>query len=1029
MPKNNRNTLKDAIKQLAQYHNIRDSSNIYRTMVYDAVYDNAIKEQAADVAELTKLAAGQAAIAAAQATLASTSFDSLVDAIVQFTDEAESFVPYGPKKPAGAAEAPPEKQGFLKNFAENIESFDGGPPDFVKKGISFYGNFGVSRVGADVLGKIKDFMLLDPTKNNIKTMIFGKNEGVIDEKLIDGNGAFGTKSPNISITTMQGPWLTRNVVDSGAVALFMNGLPATEISQAVPYFDAKIINSKQANFKIEGDKVFPTDGLSIVKFVQGFGEADKEDEAFLRANSKDPDVPVAIVDGGTAPGQGTDDRVFSSGVAGMELFTMPQTYTSKHETYIDLNRNGLGESSDRENAILDTFRPLMTIRDFKYSVDMSNVAIPTIRGTLNLTLHDRSRLQEISPLIRPDKARGLQMLIEFGWSHPRQDSPYGLLINACKIKRKFVVYGADYTFESNGSVAISINLISAGADAISEDLPSASAAAKGAMDPYDAIQGIVDSLSEILRGKGKVLTDLNDTVPWGKFTNMGDILTIKADALGKIKTKVDALITAESKPDIGNSDVKSLLEDINKEIGNATTQLAKYREAVKAYWTSFEKYVNDSAADDPFADQWPAILALQTANNSAFNKDKHISLGRLISILTIPSIVNHQAYDSIDFHYHRVNPDAYGLSLFPTIASLPVAKTDYLTYFKSFLKRFPNPPMALAIEHTMRFVVEYKAGNSGWGLGGASSATINSKGEIVVKKAKSKSAGKAEYKNRMTKASNHYYKSLRKMVNPQLRMEAEALPIQGDETKTCLRISIYDAADNAYRTYNDVLRAATTSAVGVISKIQTEAADDKLPDITAPEIKSLERLVSLGILTPINPPSKDPPGAPSNKEFLKNIANYKLAFTDPMQLRWFLSTSMPTIKYGTEHTVIKSAQVSATMDSELGIIQMAEEQKAADRPAGEEADDAIPWEIFPATLTLETLGCPIVRHGQQFFFDYQTNTTIDNIYIVSGIEHNLTPNSYTTSLKLVVVGRYGTFDSIANKLNQLQSAINSVVED
>jgi hypothetical protein len=1026
MASNTRITLKQAINQLAVYHNLRDSSNIYRSMVYDAVYETAVAAQGADANELANLAAGQAATAAAKATIVSNSFDSIVDEVVQYSDEAECFVPFDPT-PAPESPTPPAESGFLKNFADKITAYEGELPDFVKTGISFYGNFGVNRVGSDTLGKINDFTLMDPTTNNIKTMIYGKTTtDTFEAKLIDGTGVFGPDSPNITITTMQGPWLTRNVVDASAVALFMGGIPSIEISQAVPYFDVKIINSKGTPFFFQGKDVYASDGLSAVKFIEGFGALDSEDRSLILASSKDAAVPDTV--GSTAETSGASKDVLFKSVAGMELFTMPQTYTSKHEKYIDLNPDGLGADNNRKNAIIDTFRPLMTVRDFKYSIDMSNVTIPTIRGTLNIVLHDRSRMQEISPLLRPDKAKGLMVLIEFGWSHPRNDTPYGLLLNSSRQKRKFIVYGADYTFESNGTVNISVNLISAGADAITEDLPSAAASAAGAIDPYNQIQAVVESLSGVLRGKGKVLTNLNKTIPWGKFTTMGDILTITPDALTKIQAKLKLLLAAETK-DSGHPEVAKLLTGVSLELAGSTEALKTYRDAITAYWAGVYKKINNTTADDPFTTHWPAILAKQAPAGGAFSTNSHISLGRLLSIMTIPALINHKAYDSIDFQYHRVNPDSYGLSLFPTIASIPVARADFIKYFKILIKAFPNPPMALVIEHTFRFVSEYRAGNSGWGLGGATSAVVNKDGKVVVTKNKGgkRTSRAAAFKNRMTIASNHYYGSIRGLVKPSFRMEAEAVPIKGDETKTSVRIQIYDSADNSYRTFNDVLRAATSSAVGVISKIKSDPASPALPDVAAADVKALERLVHLGILKPIAPPSSDPTGE-DNAEFLKTIANYKLAFTDPMQLRYFLSTSMPTIKYGTEFTVIKSAQVSATMDSELGIIQMADDQKAADRPAGDEADDAIPFEIFPAMLSLETLGCPLVRHSQQFFFDYQTNTTIDNIYQVTGIEHNMTPNAFTTSIKMTVVGRYGTFDSIANKLIQMQSAINSALE-
>ena len=84
--------------------------------------------------------------------------------------------------------------------------------------------------------------------------------------------------------------------------------------------------------------------------------------------------------------------------------------------------------------------------------------------------------------------------------------------------------------------------------------------------------------------------------------------------------------------------------------------------------------------------------------------------------------------------------------------------------------------------------------------------------------------------------------------------------------------------------------------------------------------------------------------------------------------------------------------------------------------------------LFPVSLTVSTIGCPFFRHGQQFFFDFQTNTDIDNIYILTGIDHDISPGKYDTSLKLVRVDKYGFFESLQSTMTELQVAIQDFIE-
>jgi hypothetical protein len=79
--------------------------------------------------------------------------------------------------------------------------------------------------------------------------------------------------------------------------------------------------------------------------------------------------------------------------------------------------------------------------------------------------------------------------------------------------------------------------------------------------------------------------------------------------------------------------------------------------------------------------------------------------------------------------------------------------------------------------------------------------------------------------------------------------------------------------------------------------------------------------------------------------------------------------------------------------------------------------------LFSTQLTVETIGCPFFRHGQQFFFDFQTNTDIDNMYILTGLDHKISSGKFSTTLRLSRTDRYGFFETLEQKLVEIQALV------
>mgnify|MGYP003649817900 FL=1 len=123
---------------------------------------------------------------------------------------------------------------------------------------------------------------------------------------------------------------------------------------------------------------------------------------------------------------------------------------------------------------------------------------------------------------------------------------------------------------------------------------------------------------------------------------------------------------------------------------------------------------------------------------------------------------------------------------------------------------------------------------------------------------------------------------------------------------------------------------------------------------------------------------------------------------------------MPTLKYGTEFSGILNASLSTQSDPSMETINM-KRQGVGNVPQGV-VDDGLPLTIRPVTLSLDTFGCPFVYFGQQFFVDFQTNTTIDDVYTVTGISHQISQQEFKTNIKLVPLNKLGQYRSMTTSL-------------
>ena len=135
--------------------------------------------------------------------------------------------------------------------------------------------------------------------------------------------------------------------------------------------------------------------------------------------------------------------------------------------------------------------------------------------------------------------------------------------------------------------------------------------------------------------------------------------------------------------------------------------------------------------------------------------------------------------------------------------------------------------------------------------------------------------------------------------------------------------------------------------------------------------------------------------------------------------------SMPSVRYGQEASGIIGANLSSMSDPAMTTVNMIRNSGGPEDPVGAR-QSGLPLRVAPTQLTLDTIGCPLWNFGQQIFVDFGTGTTVDNIYAVVGIDHEMTSGEFKTKVKMVGLDAYGKFESLVDVVNDALVAIEGV---
>jgi hypothetical protein len=159
--------------------------------------------------------------------------------------------------------------------------------------------------------------------------------------------------------------------------------------------------------------------------------------------------------------------------------------------------------------------------------------------------------------------------------------------------------------------------------------------------------------------------------------------------------------------------------------------------------------------------------------------------------------------------------------------------------------------------------------------------------------------------------------------------------------------------------------------------------------------------------------------AATNANIIERIQNsdmYRISGGTSV-LKEFLRRTMPYVIFGAQGTTIRQANLTSIQDPALSTVNMLRSQQTTQLDPNGEQPGGLPLQIIPCELSLSTFGCPLIDFAQQFFIDFQTGTSVDNIYGVVGITHRISPGEFSTEARLAPLDAYGTYRSLLERIN------------
>jgi len=318
---------------------------------------------------------------------------------------------------------------------------------------------------------LEEFKIPDP----IETQIVNKEGKINPASLVDKKMcAYVIKDSEFNYSKRRVEFLS----------LFFNGITPLEMSRCTPYIEVTFYHQ---NFGTHEENFLNPAGY--MKFFSN--ETDSNERQKLQGFA-----------GKTYPINERELNLYDTDIGYMNIFTSPQTMVNANINS-EPGSFSLGNiKTNSYNSALDPFAPQATLKNVVLSTVSGGYGFTSNKkGSMAITIHDRSRLKHFAPLISINQLAKSRVKITIGWSHPDgavdSDNPIGRFLDSMKSTQMYTLVSSNLRFQGN-SVEADLQIVSMGNQHI-EDV----SAAAGARIPLRSIAPAIESIVTSLVAKAK----------------------------------------------------------------------------------------------------------------------------------------------------------------------------------------------------------------------------------------------------------------------------------------------------------------------------------------------------------------------------------------------------------------------------------------------------------------------------------------------------------------------------------------------
>jgi len=869
--------------------------------------------------------------------------------------------------------------------------------------------------------------------------------------------------PGLSIYTSNSPRVTIEAQNTAASTIFLNGIPSVELMRAVPYVNVEFFFPRPPISAI-GRQL---QNLSLNKFLLGGSTPGENSVTEIMANADTTSGRDISSRAGTEDSPIPD--IYS--VAGMELFTSPQTLVNTEE---------LSEAT-RSNPVLDKFRPLMTLQDLNINIEPSRGFLSYKRGNISFVLHDRSRLAEAAEFIRADLYGTNEITIEYGWSHPdgnlhNSNNPYGDLIDGLRIKEKYMVTNSSFTFDPSGQVNIKLNISMRGSTEFNTELMSSE---RGGFS--QSLRDIREIQADIARLRQEAFP--NSSVTTSTEIRGHQILNAAQDATGNIILTAElrtALTKFRNKYHNSHNPsavaLSNRLDDLfGTEASNTrarrTGQTTQHGSGAPTAFANIRSTIQQSIqnkitqmqdAPDPFllnVGSLPngGVRSINTARKGgdertaqqAFNHHGFTSgvtnvtptsLAKLLLLFVGQPLANTNNYDEVQMFFYPFNEYA-GKASNHNIANFIVDTKYFADELARYRLEHVSRSSVMSLNQFMSFIGDILLDDPA----APSYGLWTSDNDPLFRRKMTDPEGRvpgptvprddpAEFQQKMHDIL-HDFTPDGSFRPPQLGIHIETLPVktgveEGDDdlqttNKSILRLHIYDKASTAYEPIGRMLLAAQRDQVRAIGGLSSVPAQNLgNASVTRARREIAASTISSALSNRLIERISDPDSEPGGELTQGSSAMYRIR-GGPKKLKEFIMLNAPYVIFGAGGTTVKSAQMNSMQNSGLATVNLLRsfQREEGVTPSGENVG-GLPMNIIPTQMNMECVGNPLLNYMQSYFLDFQTGTTADNMYAITGVGHKFTQGDFTTSVKFTPIDAWGSYRSLISTIGSSLAIVN-----